>query len=372
MAGLQEKFVKCYEGEIVSSSEIANWYESNKSGASFAYRPAVHTIIIEPLMRRGFLERISRGLYRVGYWPEEAREIVIRPAQSQAQSPQPGGYTECIRPVKPMSKEEVEYEEERFAYKVMNAGEDAKAVVRLYLGESWVKEARDSYKDLESYCAESYSTLREAAEMLTSKEAEELGIDFYKLQDKLGCFAKTQALNPQLMTDDERIKKAREAAEALTEEQKESFTQQQEAELKKYIEEGGYPSRNDVRDTPPGGLVFNKDFFEMSRMPKPPQREEHKSLYEYDLANEAWWNDILTSEQRVVYLEVGTAGLDAALKKQKVLKQRPDADVVEQKVQNELKKRGRKSRAEREAIEEERVSLGLGLKFTSKKGEEDE
>lgn len=76
MSKLQTTFMKHFEGQpVISTQEIYDWYCAVKSNPeNLPYRSAIHYLIINPLLHKRVLQKVSNGLYTLGKMSEEEIE----------------------------------------------------------------------------------------------------------------------------------------------------------------------------------------------------------------------------------------------------------------------------------------------------------
>lgn len=67
MSQLQKQFLHHFKGQDeVTTSEIYHWYREHKQNPKvLPYRNQVHPLIINPLLNRGIMVKISHGVYHI-------------------------------------------------------------------------------------------------------------------------------------------------------------------------------------------------------------------------------------------------------------------------------------------------------------------
>lgn len=62
---LQESFIASFQDvQYITTKDIYEWYSTAKRGGSLhTYRSAIYALIIVPLMQKGLLIKLSKGLY---------------------------------------------------------------------------------------------------------------------------------------------------------------------------------------------------------------------------------------------------------------------------------------------------------------------
>lgn len=61
---LQERFVQNFKDmEYISTKDIFIWYNIVKSGGPSAYRASIYALIINPLLMKGILKKVGKGIY---------------------------------------------------------------------------------------------------------------------------------------------------------------------------------------------------------------------------------------------------------------------------------------------------------------------
>ena len=325
---IQERFVKCYQGEMLSTKEIEEWYSLNKGGGGLTYGPAVQGQLIRPLLLAGCLERLTRGFYRVGYWPEEAETEVRRPVKKQEID------VTSIKPVRNLTIEEGRLLAEKFEAELEAAAEKgAKAVVKLYFDKSW-QDLKDGYEDFTDFCVNGYSPLREAASCLTKDEAEELGIDFSQLTEELGLLAAPKGSVEETWQEE------------LVRKEKERLAQQAGPK-----EPWQVSSLHTERELP--YVNVEVDFFSSNNIPGPPANASEEQIKD-------WWYDNLTEVQRKLVIDATERLVSLA----RLQARQADAALRPDEVKPGTTRQGRPTKAQREAQAEEQASLKLGLWFT--------
>lgn len=79
-SNLQQQFLSTFlDREVITTREIYEWYCEVKSNPeNLAYRSAIHSLIINPLMHKGLLLKLSGGIYQIN--TEAVSEVSEAPA----------------------------------------------------------------------------------------------------------------------------------------------------------------------------------------------------------------------------------------------------------------------------------------------------
>jgi hypothetical protein len=64
---LTNKFLNAHsQGTILTTKDILKWYRENKKGDSdYTYHTTIYQLIINPLVKKGYLEKMDRGIYKI-------------------------------------------------------------------------------------------------------------------------------------------------------------------------------------------------------------------------------------------------------------------------------------------------------------------
>lgn len=64
---IQDQFLKQFNtNEKITTKDIYEWYTQVKGGqSSFTYYSSIFSVIINPLVRKGILKKVSKGVYEV-------------------------------------------------------------------------------------------------------------------------------------------------------------------------------------------------------------------------------------------------------------------------------------------------------------------
>ena len=66
MSKLQQAFLKDFENTTVTTQQIYAWYRYNKTRPDRPpYRSEIHELIINPLIFKGLIIRLSKGIYLI-------------------------------------------------------------------------------------------------------------------------------------------------------------------------------------------------------------------------------------------------------------------------------------------------------------------
>jgi hypothetical protein len=64
---LKDKFLNDFLGsDLISTKDILEWYKENKkSNDEYTYHSTIYPLLINPLLSKGFLEKINKGFYKL-------------------------------------------------------------------------------------------------------------------------------------------------------------------------------------------------------------------------------------------------------------------------------------------------------------------
>jgi len=73
---LQERFIEYFHGvEYISTKDIFKWYNIVKSGGPSTYRASIYALIINPLLMKGILKKVEKGVYTLLNQPLVCKDL---------------------------------------------------------------------------------------------------------------------------------------------------------------------------------------------------------------------------------------------------------------------------------------------------------